>query len=277
MLLLLTRPVYADFKRKRNGYGVIFDSHTGEPVGLAVIRLKNPQGLPVSTVVADKYGRYRLVAPKGEFLLEVSRPGYSFPSIAASKTKINPFFDDVLNVGRFRVNDFGTITKNIPVDSAHNLKGLKGPPWYHLRINLGKNTQYVLGILGTVAAIFIAMVQPYSVFPPVMLGIYLSIMIVRLFSFKPPKPAYGTVRDAATSQPIPHAVVRLIDRRFNKVLETQVTSPKGRYAFVVNKGDFMLMIEKKGYKKVILGFPTIKHDGFLMARDVAMKAVEKRG
>ncbi|MCX6742909.1 MAG: hypothetical protein NT116_01610, partial [Candidatus Parcubacteria bacterium] len=40
----------------------------------------------------------------------------------------------------------------------------------------------------------------------------------------------------------------LFDIKFNKLLETQLTDSKGRYAFLVGKNIFQLLAEKDGYQ-----------------------------
>lgn len=268
----LTRSVYVDFRRRRSGYGVVFNSRTGEPVATAVIRLKNPQGLVISTVVSDKDGRYRIVAPKGEYFVEVKKQRYFFPSLYLDKKKGSRFYDNVLASQHILIQDYGAITKNIAVDPA---KTDEKPPFSFWKINLGKNTQHLVAFLGTGAALYLALVQQISFWFWVIFAVYLLVMLVRLVTFKPPQPPFGTIVDSETGQPLPQVVVRLLDKKFNKLIETQTTSPKGRYALIVNHGDFRLMLEKPGYRKVIINFPNIKQDGFLLAKDVRMLKSEK--
>ncbi|MFA6100258.1 MAG: carboxypeptidase-like regulatory domain-containing protein [Patescibacteria group bacterium] len=262
----LTRPVYADFRRRRSGYGVVFNSNTGEPVATAVIRLKTPQGLVAATVVTDSQGRYRLVAPKGEYHFEVSKAGFAFPSALMRDKKASPFFDNILASSHVRVEDYGTITKNIPLD----------PKWaakkpITSKIILSKSTQHLLAFLGTGVALYLAAIQQMSFLPWVLFAIYLIIMLGRLLTFKPPEPPFGTITDAQTGEPLSQVVVRLLDKKFDKLIETQNTSPRGRYAFIVNRGAYRLMLEKSGYRKVIINFPSIKKDGFLLVRNVMMQ------
>jgi len=268
----LTRPVYVDMRRRRSGFGIVFDSHTGDPVSMAVIRLKNAQGIAVNTVVTDGQGRYRLVAPKGDYTIEVSRPGYKFPSVYLGKSTANTFHDHILASVNLRIQDYGTITRNIPIDPTSSVAR---PSWLLARINLGKRMQYLVGFLGTGAAIYIAALQRTSWVPWVMLAMYLLSMLARLLTFKAPKPPYGVVFDSVTKRPLAKAVVRLFDKRYDKLIETQITSPHGRYAFIVKRGAYRLMIEGQGYRKVIINYPRIEQDGFLLARNVVMNACRK--
>jgi hypothetical protein len=65
-------------------------------------------------------------------------------------------------------------------------------------------------------------------------------------------------------------MVRIFEQKYGKLLETQVTSAKGRYAFVVKKGRYRLLVQKQGYKSVIINFPDVKDDHFLLAKDVML-------
>jgi hypothetical protein len=92
-----------------------------------------------------------------------------------------------------------------------------------------------------------------------------------IFSFRAAKPPFGTIRDAETKEPIERAHIRIFESKFNKLLETQTTSPKGRYAFVVHPGTYRVLVTKKGYKTVLLKYPAITQDGYLIVKDVLMK------
>jgi len=273
VLWALTRPVYVDMRRRRSGFGIVFDSHTGNPVSMAVIRLKNAQGVAVNTVVSDGQGRYRLVAPKGDYTIEVSRPGYKFPSVYLGKSTASTFHDHVLASVKLKIQDYGTITRNIPVDPT---RAAQRPSWLLTRINLGKRIQYLVGFLGTGSAIYIAALQRASWVPWVMLAVYLLAMLTRLITFKAPQPPFGVVFDSGNKRPLAKAIVRLFDKRYDKLIETQTTSPQGRFAFIVKHGAYRLMVEKDGYRKVIINYPAIQQDGFLLARNVAMNACEKQ-
>ncbi len=266
----LTRPVYAEFRRRRSGYGVVFDSHTGEPVATAIIRLKSVAGQVAVTVVTDNQGRYRMVAPKGEYFVEVSKAGFAFPSELTKRKKDSPFFDNILPGDHIKIDDYGTITFNIPLDS----KWAARKP-LTANLHLTKNAQYLLAFLGTGAALYFAAIQ-ISFLPWAMFSFYLIVMLGRLFTFKPPQPPFGTISDSATGAPIGQVVVRLLDRKFDKLIETQTTSPKGRYAFIVKKGAYRIMLERPGYKKTLINFPTIKKDGFLLVRDVGLSPLSSR-
>ncbi|OGL79509.1 hypothetical protein A3E39_00105 [Candidatus Uhrbacteria bacterium RIFCSPHIGHO2_12_FULL_60_25] len=272
-LLHLTRPAYLAFTRGRKGYGVVFNSVTGIPESLVSIRLVLPGqfGTPVSTAVSDKHGRYRLTAKPGEYIVQVVKTGFAFPS-EYLKTH-SSVYDNILPVSRIIVKDHGIITKNIPVDPV----GGGRAKLFSWRLHLNKNVQAGLGAVGPITL----WVYPYlskSVIAWVLYLLYVSAIGYRLFTFKPGQPAFGTIRDAETGELARNAVVRIFNAKANKLLETQITSERGRFAFVVHPGAYYVTIQKPGYKTTRINFPKIAQDAMSLVKDVRLKyAKEKPG
>lgn len=259
-----------DFRRRHNGYGVVFNVYTGEPQATAVIRLKNLMGRIVRTVVTDREGRYRLMAPKGEYYVQVDKPGYFFPSRVLVRQKQSRFYNNLLSGDHIFIQDHGVITKNIAIEPQVSER----KPLFLRGIHLGKNVQYWILLIGSFLGLVFVLIQITSWLAWLIYLVYSAIMIGRLTSFKPAQPPFGTIRDSATKQPLTQVIVRIMDKQYNKILETEITSSKGRYAFIVKRGGYRIMIEKKGYRKVILNFPQIKKDGFLLAKDVFMTKID---
>jgi hypothetical protein len=273
VLLSLTRPVYLAFTKRKKGYGIVFDSITGLPVQLATVRLVIPgvYGTPVATAVTDKHGRYSLQGRPGEFVVEVTKAGYTFPSEYLKKR--TSLYDNLLPSSRIIVKDFGLMTKNIPVDPV---KGGRSRI-FRWHLVLSKETQLLIAYVSP----FALLVYPYylhtSIIAWLIYAIYIGVMLQRLFTFKPGHPAFGTIRDVKTGDPIPQVVVRIFEAKYNKLLDTQITAARGRYAFLVHPGTYYILISHEGYKSVRLNYPIIKKDGTVLAKDVKLKraAVKK--
>lgn len=269
VLLFVTRPAYLAFRRKRSGYGAVFNSVTGIPEPLVSVRLKDLHGQVVGTAVTDRVGRYRLLAHKGEYIVDVTKAGFAFPSAYLGKGRHSTVYDNLLPTRHVIVQDHGVITKNIPIDPVADAGRSRIFRW---RPHLGKNTQVAIGFLGPVAAFVIPwFLMKTSVAAWAAFVVYAAVSLKRLLSFKPAAPPFGAIRDAQTGRPLERAVVRIFDASNNKVLETQVTSPKGRYAFMVRHGAYYVVVQKPGYRSVRLNFPRIAKDGFLLVRDVPVR------
>jgi hypothetical protein len=266
--LKLTWPLYVAFRRRRSGFGRVFNSVTEKSEALVTVALKDLHGRIVRTNVSDKDGRYRLLVQKGEYTVEVSKPGYTFPSKLVTKEHNETTFDNILTSNHIIVKDYGAITKNIPIDPPI---GTRKPAFWSLRFHPGKKAMSAILYSGPLVAVGFLWLQYTSITAWILFICYLAVLLGRYLSFKPPEPPFGTIRDAVTGKPLDQAIVRIFDTKYNKLLETQITSPKGRYAFIVNRGSFRIWVKRQGYKNVVVNFPQIKKDGTLLAKDIKLQ------
>ena len=268
-IVYATSPVYKNFKRRKTGFGTIFDSITGKPIDLARIRLVDVHGLTAASAVTDEKGHYRLTAMPGEYLVDVSKPSYTFPSVFLSRHEFSKTYDNVLPSRHIKITDHGIITKNIPVDpediDGQRSRVFRG--WLLLSDNVQLGLMYSFVVLGAAAVA----IDPLNIVLWLAYLAYLGIVIWRLMTFRPGHAEFGTIRDAKTNQPLEHVVLRLFDSTFNKLIQTEITSVKGRYAFLVNKGSYYVTAKLQGYTSVRLNFPNIVTDSYPLATDVKMK------
>lgn len=274
LLLRLSRPVYLAFRRRHSGYGVVFNSITGLPESLVSVRLVTPgtHRRIVSTAITDRHGRYRLTAKPGDYRVEVVKDGVTFPSRYLKQK--SALYDDLLSAAHVVIKDHGIITKNIAVDpvalSAARSKAFRA------HVHLGSATQYFLAY-GTPFLLVLFPIAWDSRVAWVLFWWYVVVILHRMLTYKPPQPSFGTVRNAATHEPVERAVVRIFGTKFDKLMETQMTGPRGRYAFVVRPGSYYITISKPGYRTVRLNFPNISKDGYALAKDVEMTRLGERG
>ena len=267
LILGITYPGYVATKRRHSGFGIVFNGQTGEPEASVLVRILNIHKLVVRSAVTDKQGRYRLVAPPGEYYFDIVKKGFQFLS-SPPNSKLH-HYSNLLPSSHIVINDFGAITKNIPVVP----EGIKTHA--QKSFHLPHAAQSHILFWGTLLAIAGTYYWRNILSVLIIFGIYLLALIYRVISFKPAKNPFGTILDAATGKPIEQVIVRIFEKKFNKLLETQITSPKGRYAFVINPGSYSLRITKSGYKTVIVNYPKIRQDGFLLARDIKLKKSSK--
>ena len=88
---------------------------------------------------------------------------------------------------------------------------------------------------------------------------------------------WGTVYDSKNKKPLAQALVRIYDTEYNRLHETQVTTPTGSFGFIVPAGSYYLKCAKASYlfpSKQIGG----KEDGFYQSvyHDETI-AIEKEG
>jgi len=242
---LLTQPLLFFKRKKRKAWGVVYDAFTKLPLDLAIIRLIDRKfNRIIRTVVTDKEGRYILFGNQGTFSLASTKPGYIFPSAFLKKTKTDSAYVDLYYGEDFDIKqDSQTISYNIPMDPIEKKESIR-KLWLK---NILRGLQYGLAV-GSIVFTLIS----FIITPNIKIGIFLIFNIMLLILFirlaRPKKfKEWGIITDS-TGKPIKNAVVRLFETEYNKLLSTQLTDNKGRYAFLAGRNVYYITCEKSGYE-----------------------------
>jgi hypothetical protein len=263
---LFTQPFFLLARKRRKGWGTVYNAITKMPMDLATVRLIDVQtGRVVQSQVTDKLGRYQFFAKPGEFKLDVVKPEYQFPAAYLKGAVEDGKFTDVYTGDVIRPLAAAAISYNTPLDPVGVDKSVNEL----LKLARKKKFAAVVGNLGLLATAVSFIVSP----TPLVAG-FLVIHIASHFMFKrlatAKKPeTWGVISDSA-GKPLENAIVRVFDKQYNKLLETQITDDKGRYAFLVGKNDYYMMIEKPGYEKVVTEAISVpeSESGSVLAKNV---------
>lgn len=243
---LFLQPLLLFGRKKREEWGQIYNTLTKLPVDLAMIRLVDPKTKRiVQSRVTDAQGRYLFIVDPGEYLLEVAKPGFQFPSKLLQGVKSDGKLLDIYHGEVIQVHTAGIgITPNIPLDPIGADKTPRRIVWER-RWLVVQHAISVLGIVTTALGIYISPVWYMWVFLGVHIFAYLG--FVRFVKPKKPK-GWGLVSEKDSTIPLGNAVVRLFTKQYNKLVSTQVTDKEGHYAFLVGPSEYYVTYEKKGYK-----------------------------
>ena len=91
----ITQPIMLLERRKRKGWGIVYNALTKLPVDLATVRLFTAEGRLLQTRVTDKQGRYAFITGPGRYRLEVVKAGFVYPSIFLQDKKEDLDFLDL--------------------------------------------------------------------------------------------------------------------------------------------------------------------------------------
>lgn len=241
------QPLLLFGRKKRQAWGQIYNSLTKLPVDLAMIRLIDAKTKRiVQSRVTDAAGRYFFIAEPGEYLLEVAKPGFSFPSSLLQSVKTDGKLVDIYHGELVQVTASGIgITPNIPLDPVGANKTPRRIVW-EKRWRVVQHGISVSGIFLTLVSLYIAPVWYMWIF----LGVHILAYVGFMRFVKPKKPnGWGLVSEKSSNAPLGNAVVRLFTKQYNKLVSTQVTDKEGRYAFLVGPSEYYVTYEKKGYKQ----------------------------
>lgn len=248
LLFLIAEPFQFLSRRKRQGWGTVYNSATRVPIGLATVRLiDTATNRPAATKVTDKDGRFAFTPKAGTYRLEAVKPGFVFPSVSLQDVSEDGPFTDLYHGTLIRAAADGeTLTFNLPMDPF-------GEVTDEPRVLLsGRNKKSLARGLAMVGPFLSAVSLAVSPKLPMLLLFLFQLFLYQLFKrlAEPPKPkSQGTLYDIDTRAPIAQGIVRVLSLPYQKVLETQLTDARGRYSFQVGAGRYALTATKPGYQK----------------------------
>ncbi len=268
---LFTEPFLFFAGRRRRCWGVVYNALSKVPVDLALVRLLDAQtGKLVSTRVTDRQGRFTFLTKEGKFRITVTKPNFAFPSLKMRGKTHDAGYDDLYFGEPIEIASGKTvITVSVPLDPM--LKQDMAMTnrnvvlrYLHRRVNL------ILAILGPVIAAVCLWISP-SIYTMIFLILHIVLFIFfgRVVQGQKSKP-WGMVYDAKTGKPVGLAVVRLFNRRYNDLLETQVTDRHGRFGFLVGPETYRLTVDREQYafpSKIEKGFNRYRGEDFNVKRD----------
>ncbi len=240
------QPVLLLGKKKRKEWGMVYNSLNKLPIDLAVVRLIDKKTKRVKqSRVTDLQGRFLFMSEPGEYTIEVTKPGFVFPSHVLAGVRSDGKMVDIYHGETIGVSKVGSVvTPNVPIDPG----GEQKTPQRILKEKRMLFVQHGVSLLGVVLTALSVYVSPtwyMWVFLGLQLGMY---FLFRLF-VKPKKPkGWGIVYDAVNKKPIGSVVIRLFTKEYNKLVSTQTSDSAGRYAFLVGPSEYYITVEKSGYE-----------------------------
>lgn len=254
---LFTEPFLFFTGKKRKPWGIVYNSLTKQPVDLAMVRLFDSKTKKlVATRITDRRGRFGFIVEEGVFYIEVIKKEFRFPSIKMRERK-EEVYSNVYFGGDIKVrNNDSNIRVNIPIDPLVDKVGLLEPA-RAIRKYLFRRLNLALAILGPILGAICVWIAPTKLN---WFFMFLHIVILTLFIallFRKPKSRWGYVYNSFSRKPIGLSVVRIYNKKYNDLLETQVSDRKGRFGFLVGPDVYTVTAEKPKYK-----FPSLHPSKF---------------
>ncbi|MBP9748868.1 carboxypeptidase regulatory-like domain-containing protein [Patescibacteria group bacterium] len=264
------------FRRRRRGWGTVYNSMTKLPVDLAIVRLYDTaKHRLLRTTVTDRNGRFLFFVPPGAYRLEVTKPQFVFPSTYVQGKTADAQYANVYSGAMFTLKNTAMIAPNIPIDPHMREK----PDREVLRDAMKQKLHTVFSSLGIFLAAGIWFVSP-TVVNTIALAVHVGLFFLfrRLARGFMPK-TWGVISDLLHRKPLAASVVRIFEPTYHRLLETQVTDPSGKYAFLVGRNRYYLTVAKQGYKPAKSGLLdlTTGPDRAVVAENVAMEPVPESG
>ncbi len=244
----LTQPLLLLGRKKRRKWGVVYNALSKRPVDLAIVRLMHAQtNLVLQTRITDAVGRYAFIVNAGSYRLQAVKPKFVFPTAVMKGEKEDVDFLDLYHGETITVKESSTLTPNIPLDPMVKEETPK--------MILFKQTMRKIQHGASITSVVIAAGAVFVV-PTLLMAGFAVVQLIMYLLFRrlalPPKPAgWGIVYEQGTKKRLSRTVVRIFNKKYNKLLETQLTDEKGRYGFVVGRDIYYLMADHPHYDRYI--------------------------
>lgn len=224
--------VFFGLKRRRTPWGKVIDSMTSQPItGAAVtLSLADIEGhlKPLDRIVTDNEGRYGFLTAPGNYVIQVNKVGFMFP------TRITR---GVYTGHAFRVDAQQTLTLDLYCDPTEAIASIA----LHLRrlIILLERSRFLFLLLGTGLVAYSLFIQA-DLFNIVLTVLYMALWFNELLHRNSSRQTLK-ITDT-TGRPIPFALFRLYDANTQKVILTKATDSLGEAYVLVPAGDYTIQI-----------------------------------
>lgn len=227
-------------RKKRQKWGVVYDSRTKKPLPRAVVRLIHINKEVADTVVSDATGSFRLSPKQGVFTISVSLAGYTFPSTVITADNDGGFNNIYKGREIELTNASEGMLFSIPLDSVtlsdQERKRLQAQSMFTKVIEFFSNA-LLLG--GFAYGGYIAYIYPHK-YNFIVLGVYVLLLLAKIVQLLPKK-STGSVKTTKGAA-VAGLELGLFDPEFNTLLYRTFTSASGEYNFVVPNARYHLKL-----------------------------------
>ncbi len=242
--LLFLQPLMLLGWRKREKWGLVYNSLSKLPVDLAMVRLVNAEtGKILQSKVTDSKGRFIFMVGPGRYKIFAQKNNFVFPSNFLAGLDSDGKKTDIYHGEIIEVKSSSSITATIPLDPLGAVKKPTRLVWE----KFGRKLQSALGVLGFLVTLVSLYISP-KWYIGVLLGVHVAVFVLFRKLAVPPKiKNWGLVSDEHTKAPVSRVVARLFNSQFNKLVDMQVTDSDGKYHFIAGDAKYYVTYEHKDY------------------------------
>lgn len=243
---LITQPVLLLNRKKRQKWGTVYNSLSKMPIDLVVVRLVQAETRAViQTSITDMNGRFTFRVKPGFYRIEVVKPGFAFPSQYLKDEHEDVDLLDLYHGENIEVKEEANLSVNVPIDPIVK----EETPSTVMFKRFLRRSQHAFSLVGVFVTLVAFAIAPSWLLAGLTVVQVLTYLLFRRLALPKRPKEWGIIYDATTRKPLGSAIVRIFDKKFNKLLETQVTTPKGRYGFFASKSLYFVTAEKPGFEK----------------------------
>ena len=228
--------------RRRKTWGVVFNSQTGQPIPLAMVKLIEKHNRVKELAISDREGKYGFSFHQGTFRLRVSRADFHFPAEIHSSS----YYERVYTGSEIKIAEpKQSISFNIPLEPHATAGRIHLWGWL---IHLNRFVQKIrlpLLILGVIFALAMTSTGFQPTYLLFLIFCLLAIFLI-LWQARGQTLAAGQVLDVYDRK-VSGAIIRIYHQKDNRLFNTDVSLKDGRFGFKVPPGIYYLVATKPKY------------------------------
>jgi len=231
------------FRKKKNPWGVVYDSQSKQPLDPVILTLTDPSGKIYQTI-SDIYGRFEFIVDPGVYILSAVKTNYSFPSKLLAGKKDDGIYDNLYFGEPINIQQDQKIQAHIPMDRENvdwNQLEKQRMGIVNRNVRLYKVVDYMFN--ATLVLNILSLSLSYSLEKIVIFSLFIFLYTYHNY-IKSHKP-WGIVTNLE-NHPLGGIIMRLVHVKFPKISGAiAVTKDNGRYNFLVRKGTYQIVAHKK--------------------------------
>ena len=222
-------------KKKKRGWGIVYDKVTGQPVPLATVNIYDDQGKRRESKVTDSHGIYFFLVTPGKFVLEAIKRGYR-TFIPDSNREINVFYEADYKGGILNITDPDLVNLDIPLELQS-----ANPFRLFFRKKFVESALWIIFWVGLATNILISIYFP-STINYIITALYIILAVARNLCLKSFQ--WGQVFDSA-GKPVVFSEVRILNPGDQRTVARTLTDELGRYLIILKEGSYILEVRSR--------------------------------
>lgn len=102
--------------------------------------------------------------------------------------------------------------------------------------------------IGLLISVFAFVILP-SILNTIILSFFIFALILKYIFERQQKRSWGTISSAQSNRPLDLATIRVFASSTNKLIQTKVSNDVGRFFFLLENGNYRLIVNRFGYQQ----------------------------
>lgn len=217
--------------RRKQKWGVVYDSQSGKPLVSALVIIMDENGKVKEMKNTDQSGFYSFLAPQGKYVIDVKKYGY-VPAEHSHVVTFETYYDSSYICGdKIELEQEEVISLNIPM--------IKQDENFWRKIFNPSTMTHIIFWIGFLFSIFALVVTPNYINAAILIFFIISFVFN---AFYKEKLQAGKILNKEM-KPIGFASVKIFDKSGENLLARTVANERGSYVLVMNEGEYIMEVQ----------------------------------